>query len=92
MGARRSHRRQVVRAPAYLLFARGLTRVPAATAGTLSLAEPLTAAALGIVVLAERPSTSALGGALLLVIGLALTAVVPGSQASRARTPVTYSA
>lgn len=32
---------------AYLLFARGLGRVPAATAGTLSLAEPLVAVALG---------------------------------------------
>jgi DME family drug/metabolite transporter len=82
----------VATAGAYLLFARGLTRVPAATAGTLSLAEPLTAAALGIVVLAERPSTTALGGALVLVIGLALSAVVPASQASRSRTPATSSA
>lgn len=81
----------VATAGAYLLFARGLTRVPAATAGTLSLAEPLTAAALGIVVLAERPSTGALAGALVLATGLALSATVPSSQASRSRTPVTHS-
>ena len=65
----------VATAGAYLLFARGLTRVPAATAGTLSLAEPLTAALLGIAVLGERPAPIVLAGALVLALGLALTAL-----------------
>jgi DME family drug/metabolite transporter len=64
----------VATAGAYVLFARGLSRVPAATAGTLSLSEPLTAALLGIAVLGERPPLIVLAGALLLAVGLALTA------------------
>lgn len=44
---------------AYLLFARGLRHLPAGTVGTLSLAEPLTAAALGLLVLGERPDAPA---------------------------------
>lgn len=62
-------------AAAYWLFARGLGRVPAATAGTLSLAEPLTAVALGLLVLGERPSLIAGGGALLLLAGLTFAAL-----------------
>jgi DME family drug/metabolite transporter len=59
----------------YVLFARGLALVPAAAAGTLSLAEPLTAALLGVVVLGERPSVTAAVGAALLAGGLALAAL-----------------
>jgi DME family drug/metabolite transporter len=59
----------------YLLFASGLARVAAATAGTLSLAEPLTASLLGVVLLGERPSPGAAAGAALLAAGLALAAV-----------------
>lgn len=70
---------------AYLLFVQGLGRVPAATAGTLSLAEPLTASALGVVMLTERPSATAAIGALLLLGGLMLAAALP--RRSRA-TPV----
>jgi DME family drug/metabolite transporter len=54
---------------------RGLARVPAAAAGTLSLAEPLTASLLGIVALGERPSAAGAAGAVLLVAGLALAAL-----------------
>src|SRR5690606_7194705 len=43
-------------AVAYRLYAQGLTTVPVSTAVTLSLAEPLTAALLGIAVLGERPT------------------------------------
>jgi len=60
---------------AYLLFARGLRSLPAPTAVTLSLAEPLTAAGLGLLVLQERLTlTALLGGGLLLagLIGLSL--------------------
>lgn len=52
---------------AYVLFVRGLRWIPAATAGTLSLAEPLVAVALAVFLLGERLAlTSIVGGALLL--------------------------
>jgi DME family drug/metabolite transporter len=65
---------------AYLLFARGLRGLSAAETYTLTLAEPLTATALGVLVLGERLSASSVTGALLLLAGLAalsLTARVP---------------
>ncbi|MEU8566824.1 EamA family transporter [Streptomyces pathocidini] len=54
----------------YLLFARGVTRISAATAGTLSLGEPLVAAVLGVALLGERPGAVAACGAALLLAGL----------------------
>jgi DME family drug/metabolite transporter len=57
---------------AYALWARGLVRVTASTAVTLSLAEPLTAATLGVLVVGERLPPIALLGVALLVAGLAL--------------------
>lgn len=57
---------------AYFAFAAGLHRTTARTAGTLSLAEPLTAAALGIVILHEHLTGSALAGCLVLIAGLVL--------------------
>ena len=60
---------------AYVLFARGLRGVSAAEASTLTLAEPLTAAGLGVVLLGERIAPVALGGAALLLAGLAALAV-----------------
>lgn len=62
----------IATAAAYALFARGLSAVPVATAVTLSLAEPLTATTLGLVVLGERLTLSALLGIGLLFSGLAL--------------------
>jgi DME family drug/metabolite transporter len=59
---------------AYVLFARGLRHLPAGEVATLTLAEPLTAAALGAVVLGERPSVLALGGVALVLAGLAALA------------------
>ncbi len=50
-------------AGAYLLFARGLRRLSAAETATLTLAEPLTAALLGVIVLSERMSAPAALGA-----------------------------
>lgn len=71
---------------AYVLFARGLSWLPPPTAATLSLAEPLTAGALGVVVLAERPGAVGWAGALLVLSGLALlsirSAATAGSEAS----------
>ena len=57
---------------AYILFARGLAHVRVSTAATLSLAEPLTAALLGVFVLGERIPPAAMGGAGLILLGLLL--------------------
>jgi DME family drug/metabolite transporter len=62
----------VATAASYTLFARGLTAVPVATAVTLSLAEPLTAGTLGVVLLGERLTLLAAFGIGLLFGGLAL--------------------
>jgi DME family drug/metabolite transporter len=59
---------------AYVLFARGLERLPAANVATLTLAEPLTAATLGVIVLGERPGAIAALGALLVLSGLLVLA------------------
>jgi DME family drug/metabolite transporter len=60
---------------AYVLFARGLERIGAGETATLTLAEPLTAAALGVVALGERPSLAGGLGAALVLGGLALLAL-----------------
>jgi drug/metabolite transporter, DME family len=59
---------------AYLLFGRGLTDVGVGAAGTLTLAEPATAATLGVVVLGERPGAATAAGIGLIVAGLAALA------------------
>ncbi len=61
-------------AVAYLLFARGLRVLSAAETATLTLAEPLTAALLGVVVLSERMSAPAALGAALILGGLLVLA------------------
>jgi len=65
----------VTTAVAYLLFVRGLHGVTAPTAGTLSLAEPLVAAILGLGLLHERLAGAAVTGCLLLAAGLIIAAV-----------------
>ncbi|MUN37813.1 DMT family transporter [Actinomadura litoris] len=57
-------------AAAYMFFVAGLVRVSAATAGTLSLAEPLVATGLAIAVLGERMAAPVAAGSLLLLGGL----------------------
>ncbi len=57
-------------AVAYTLFTVGLARLTAATAATLTLAEPLTAGLLGILVLQERLSPLAIVGLAVLSAGL----------------------
>jgi drug/metabolite transporter, DME family len=64
----------VATAGAYVLFAAGLHRVAVARAATVSLAEPLTAAILGVALLGERLTTAGFAGAAVLVAGLALLA------------------
>ncbi|MBW8483225.1 DMT family transporter [Actinomadura sp. PM05-2] len=70
----------------YTCFIAGLHRVSAATAGTLSLAEPLVSAALALAVLHERPSPAAAAGAVLLLAGLAAVSVpAPAAMLGRTR-------
>ncbi len=61
----------------YLFFATGLRATPVATTATLSLAEPLTAALLGLVVLDERLGPAAITGAVLLMAGLLTVSARP---------------
>jgi drug/metabolite transporter, DME family len=71
---------------AYVLFARGLERIDASETATLTLAEPLTAAALGVVALGERPGLAAAAGGALVMGGLAVLALRPeGREAVGAR-------
>ncbi len=66
---------------AYVLFTWGLQGLSAATAATLTLGEPLTAALLGLTVLGEHLSPLATAGLIVLAAGLALLAW--GSRGSR---------
>jgi drug/metabolite transporter, DME family len=63
---------------AYILFASGLSKVSVSTAATLTLAEPLTAGLLGILVLGERLTPVAVAGMGLLLVGLLLATVRRG--------------
>ena len=56
----------------YLLFAWGLRTTRVSTATTLSLAEPMTAATLGIIVLGEQVNLQAGSGIFLIFFGLAV--------------------
>jgi len=58
----------------YLLFAIGLAAIPVATVATLTLAEPLTAGLLGVFVLGETLTTTAVFGITLLLVGLLILA------------------
>lgn len=70
---------------AYVLFARGLVHLSAAEVTTLVLAEPLTAAALGILLLGEPLGPTTVAGGALIVAGLALAAVRRGGPRPRPR-------
>lgn len=65
----------IATALAYVLFGKGLQLTPVATAVTLSLGEPLTAAALGVLVLGERLTLQAGLGVALIFSGLALLSI-----------------
>lgn len=69
---------------AYVVFSTGLRGVAAGTAATLSLAEPLTAGALGMLLLREQPGPLGLLGG-----GLVLTGLVVLSLRRRQRAPTT---
>ncbi|WP_071394781.1 EamA family transporter [Bacillus tuaregi] len=57
---------------AYFLFSKGLVHVSPSTAVTLSLAEPLTAALLGVFLLGETLTTTSWFGIILLLLGIGL--------------------
>ncbi len=61
-------------AAAYLLFISGLRDTDSSSAATLSLAEPVTATILGVLVLGERPGIGAWFGITLIIFGLVLAA------------------
>ncbi|MCY7946014.1 DMT family transporter [Bacillus atrophaeus] len=62
---------------AYFMFTKGLTAVPASAAVTLSLAEPLTAALLGVFFIGEMLALSSWIGIALMLLGLLVTSVSP---------------
>lgn len=62
---------------AYVLFARGLRTLSASEASTLTLAEPLTAAALGVAILGEHVTGAGALGAALVLGGLLVLGVRP---------------
>jgi DME family drug/metabolite transporter len=71
---------------AYVLFARGLRHLTPGETATLTLAEPLTATGLGILLLSERPGAAAAIGAALVLAGL-LTLAAPARGGRREREP-----
>jgi DME family drug/metabolite transporter len=65
----------VTTALAYMLYIRALLTVPTATAVTLALMEPLTAATLGVLLLGERLTLPAVAGIALLLAGLLILTI-----------------
>lgn len=72
-------------AVAYTLYYRGLRTEAAATAALLTLAEPLTAAVLGAVVLGDRLGTLGIAGGLMLGMALVRAAARPAARQERPR-------
>ncbi|MGR0319343.1 DMT family transporter [Agromyces sp. ZXT2-3] len=68
---------------AYLLFGAGLKRLTPATVATLTLAEPLTATLLGVLVLQERLPTTAVLGLAVLASGIVLLALASSRRMPR---------
>lgn len=64
----------------YLLFQHGLARLDARTVGTLSLAEPVTATLLGVLLLREQLSPLTAVGIGVVVVGLLVTALPRGRK------------
>lgn len=72
-------------AVAYVLFGRGLRGVGVGAAGTLTLAEPATAATLGVIVVGERLGASTVVGIALIAAGLVVLTVPRRRGATRRR-------
>ncbi|MGP1909393.1 EamA family transporter [Metabacillus sp. JX24] len=75
---------------AYLLFAKALVHVPSSTAVTLALAEPLTAAILGVVLVREQLDLLSWTGVSCLILGIGFLAIF--SRRDRAEKVVKQSA
>jgi DME family drug/metabolite transporter len=73
----------VATALAYILFTRALARLPVSWSATLSLAEPLTASLLGVLVLSETLAPVQLAGAALVATGLVTLAAAAAAPSSR---------
>ncbi len=67
----------IATALAYVLFSKGLTSITSSTAVTLSLAEPLTAALLGVFFVGEQLTTFAWFGISFIFIGITLLSLKP---------------
>ena len=78
----------ITTALAYVLFAKGLREIGASETATLTLAEPVTAMALGFLVLGERPGAVAVLGAALVLAGLVALALRFEPRPGAARRPV----
>lgn len=74
-------------AVAYMAFIRGLDATTAATAGTLSLAEPMLAVIAGVLLLHERLSATSAAGCLTLLAGLTAVSVLDARRRPRVRAP-----
>jgi DME family drug/metabolite transporter len=70
----------VATAAAYILYMRALLSLAVATAVTLALMEPLTAATLGVLVLGERLTVPAIMGVALLLAGLLILTIRTSSR------------
>jgi DME family drug/metabolite transporter len=75
----------VTTALSYILYIRALLTVPTATAVTLALMEPLTAATLGVLVLHERLTVPAFAGMLLILAGLLILTIQLDTRATAGR-------
>ncbi|MDR1766966.1 MAG: DMT family transporter [Propionibacteriaceae bacterium] len=69
---------------AYSLVGAGISGLSAATAATLTLAEPATASTLGLLVLGERLTTPGVVGVAAIVCGVLVLSLAPGSLKRRA--------
>lgn len=65
---------------AYVLFGLGLRGLQASTVATLTLAEPLTASTLGILLLGERLAPLAVGGLAVLAAGILVLTIASGRR------------
>lgn len=71
-----------VTAVAYILWYRGVARVPASTAGVFAGFMPLSSTILSFLVLGERPGVGLLGGCALTLVGIILASTAPAARES----------
>jgi DME family drug/metabolite transporter len=76
----------------YVLFGRGLALLSAPTVSTLTLAEPLTASLLALLVLQEQLSASGVAGFIVLAAGLVVLSVASARRPVRAAGSSAYGA